>query len=109
MQSSYIDVTKCYLFYTSNKLIVVQYFGPILCSISHTKDLASRQGFDVRHLSDSCIILMHQRPGLKSPGKSRPDVLGTLHLDGKIKFKKKLKILSKLYSTIYQTNVLKNS
>ena len=27
----------------------------------------SRQGFDVRHLSDSCIILMHQRPGLKPP------------------------------------------
>ena len=37
MQSSYIDVTKCYLFYTSNKLIVVQYFGPILCSISPTQ------------------------------------------------------------------------
>ena len=33
MQYSYFDVTKCFLFYTSNKLIVVQYFGPILCPI----------------------------------------------------------------------------
>ena len=68
----------------------------------------SRQDFDVRHLSDSCIILMHKDLA-KATGLIKIRCPWNLALRWKNKVSKKLKILSEFCCTKYQTNVLKIS